>query len=255
MNIAPVNFANINFAARKNAYTVPYGIDYSWVDEYKANDFSKTEIALAAKEGRLTQEMRDELILDRLPKTLRHAKKFIKEHPEFEEDEVSQQLISYVVQIAQNYKGQDKGNFNSYAYRMEYYYLEGLAAKRAKEADWHEYGADIRNVKDNQLDLSLRAMLAQDIQSAVSQLDTWEEDVIRHRYGLNGVEPKSVALCADEFDTTEETVKRVESQAIRRLSYPYRIYDICEDVAYIKSGDDNDKLALLADRGKLSEYI
>ena len=252
MNISPVNFANINFSARKNEYTVPYGIDYSSIDEYHRSDFSKSEIALASQEGKLTQEMIEEMIMNRIPKTLSHAQKFVLEHPEFEEDDIAQQLILLVVQLANKYKGEAKGNFNTHAYNSERAMLDNLAKQKAKETDWQAQDVNIKNIKDNQVDLLMREQLSKDVQTAVSTLDTWEEDIIRKHYGLNGMEGKELSVCADEFDTTVDFVEQVERQAIRHLCHPHRMYDILEDINYMYNGDDEDKLALILDRNNTS---
>ena len=251
MNISPVNFANLNFCAHKNPHKVPYGIDYSSIDEFRKNDFSKFELATAAIDGRLTQEMIDEMILDRIPKTLNHAKRFVLEHPEFDEDETFQQLIAHVVELAHKYKGQQSGNFNNYAYCNERYFLETLAKKYAKEQDWQEHNADIRNIKDNQIDLSMRELLNEDVRALVGTLCGIEQDVIRHRYGIGSADEKSLDEVANMFCVPSERITQIENAAIRHMSHPYRIYDICEDIAYIKSGDDASKRALLSDRNKL----
>ena len=55
-----------------------------------------------------------------------------------------------------------------------------MVNKKAKEDDWQDYSADIRNIKDNQIKSLMREQLSKDVQTAVRTLDIWEEDVIRN---------------------------------------------------------------------------
>ena len=58
------------------------GINYSKADEFVKTTFSKTDVTEASKKGSLTKDMIDFLILKRIPKTIKHTEKFVKQNPE-----------------------------------------------------------------------------------------------------------------------------------------------------------------------------
>ena len=137
MNVNSIsNILNLNFSAKKNDYKAPVGLDYSSIDEFHKTNYSNSEISVAAKNGKLTPEMREQLILDRLPKTIMHAQVFVVDHPVLDLEETTQDLISFMVEKANSYQGQKGGNFNLYAREEESVFLEKLVKKVSSEKDY-----------------------------------------------------------------------------------------------------------------------
>ncbi|MBR3605776.1 MAG: hypothetical protein IKL52_07090 [Candidatus Gastranaerophilales bacterium] len=129
------NIANFNFTARKKESKAPIGLDYSSIDEFQRADYSGSELTIAAKSGKLTPQMREQLILDRLPKTIIHAQVFVADHSVLDIEETTQELISHMVETANSYQGQKDGNFNLYAREEETVFLENLLKRVSSEKD------------------------------------------------------------------------------------------------------------------------
>jgi RNA polymerase sigma factor (sigma-70 family) len=69
------------------------------------------------------------------------------------------------------------------------------------------------------------------VRRAVSELPDPEQSVVKLRYGLNGdPDPKSIEEVVRQLGIPRERVKRVESQALERLSQAREI-DALDDVA------------------------
>lgn len=129
---------NINFVAKSKAYKneqVPMGLDYSSVDEFKKSTYSQDAIVIASSEGRMNQEMREQIILERLPKTIEHVKIFLSNYPDIDLDDATQATIEHLVEIANSYSGQMNGNFNLYARAQEEKFLHNLININALEKD------------------------------------------------------------------------------------------------------------------------
>ncbi len=146
MNINAIsNIANLNFSAKKSEYKAPIGLDYSSVDEFKTTNYSASELAIAAREGKLTPQMREQLILERLPKTILHAQIFVADHSVLDAEETTQELISHMVEKANAYQGQKNGNFNLYAREEETVFLEKLVKRVSVEKDY--IACSLRDIK------------------------------------------------------------------------------------------------------------
>ena len=136
MNINSIsNVANLSFSAKKNGSRSTIGLDYSQIDEFQKTSYATSEISAAAKKGKLTPEMREQLILDRLPKTIVHAQIFVCDHPVLDIEETTQDLISHMVEKANSYQGQKNGNFNLYAREEETVFLEKLVKEVSSEKE------------------------------------------------------------------------------------------------------------------------
>ena len=96
----------------------------SWINTI-AKNISKDYLKSAQKKQELNSTS-DELILNRLEKTIKHANSFVKEHPKFDKEEVAQDLIEVMIRAARDYKGEEGGNFNRYAFAKETEYLISL---------------------------------------------------------------------------------------------------------------------------------
>ena len=110
MNISKIATGVVNSISNNIKPTKLIGLDYSDVDDFIKTDFSKSAIAIAAKEGKLTQDMIEQMILQRLPRTMKQAEMFSHEHPEFCKEDVTQDLIEHVINLANEYKGQSNGD-------------------------------------------------------------------------------------------------------------------------------------------------
>ncbi len=69
--------------------------------------------------------------------------------------------------------------------------------------------------------LKQRQMQA-DIQTALTNLDPKEQDVIRLRFGLGGEKPLTLAAVGDRLNISRERVRQVQRKALERLRKNYR---------------------------------
>jgi RNA polymerase primary sigma factor len=62
--------------------------------------------------------------------------------------------------------------------------------------------------------------LHDDLEDALSSLDTKEAAVIRYRYGLVNGAPMSLREIGDQFNLTKERIRQIEMKALKRLQHP-----------------------------------
>ncbi|MBQ4646254.1 MAG: sigma-70 family RNA polymerase sigma factor [Candidatus Gastranaerophilales bacterium] len=229
------------------------GLDYSGIDEFVRADFSKAALAAASKEGRLTQDMIDQMIVQRLPRTIRQAEMFVHEHPELSKEDVTQDLIEHMVTVANQYKGQRGGNFNSYSLEREKIFLERLLKRSNAESEYFVSGVDLSKIQDNFPDMQLRVARIQGLSDAMETLTTREQGVLEARFGFDGKGVKTLEEVAEIFNTTRERIRQVENKAIRRLRHPMRTRMYRAEARVIPNGDFQDKMAHLADKGLLGK--
>lgn len=64
--------------------------------------------------------------------------------------------------------------------------------------------------------------MCEDIEAVLSTLRPNEADVIRMRYGLNGLKPMSLKEVGDKCNLTKERIRQIEKHAITRMQHPTR---------------------------------
>jgi DNA-directed RNA polymerase specialized sigma subunit len=75
-------------------------------------------------------------------------------------------------------------------------------------------------------DVLHKERLSQKIDQAVNTLTPREAKVIRLRFGLNGVEPKTLEEAGWVLDVTRERIREIEAKALRKLRHPSRSHEI-----------------------------
>ena len=133
MNIQKIATGVVSPLVNNAKSTKLIGLDYSDIaDTFVKKDFSKSAIAIAVNDGKLTQEMIEQMILKRLPRTIKQAELFALEHPELSKEDVIQDTILHMVELANSYKGQSNGDFNLYAYLGEKRFFKELVKSATK---------------------------------------------------------------------------------------------------------------------------
>lgn len=61
-----------------------------------------------------------------------------------------------------------------------------------------------------------------EIDKVLGTLSEKEADVIRYRFGLNGLSPKSLKEIGEIYSLTKERIRQIEKKAIKRLQHPSR---------------------------------
>ena len=223
------------------------GLDYSDIDTFMKSDFSKSAICVAAKEGKLTQDMIEQMILERLPRTIKQAELFSIEHPELSKEDVIQDLIEHMIKLANAYKGQSNGNFNNYSLNAEKKFLQGLLKAYNQEADYITSNADLSQITDDYATRALRACKMQGLSDAIDTLTIKQQAILEKRFGLDGDGAKTLEEVAKIYDTTRERIRQVENKAIRRMRHPARTRLFRQPIF----SDLQDKMAFLVDKDAL----
>lgn len=71
-------------------------------------------------------------------------------------------------------------------------------------------------------DCVTESMLKLQLESVLDSLNKREADVLRMRFGLNGMDCKTLEEVGIEFKITRERVRQIEAKAIRKLRHPSR---------------------------------
>ncbi|MBQ7286973.1 MAG: sigma-70 family RNA polymerase sigma factor [Candidatus Gastranaerophilales bacterium] len=229
------------------------GLDYSMVDDFVKSDYSKTAVAIASKEGRLTPDMIEQMILQRLPRTIKQAEMFVHEHPELSKEDITQDLIEYMTRLAKGYKGQSNGDFNHYSVVNEKRFLQGLLKQHNAQADYFVSGVNVSQIPDDFVDRQLHNSKMTGLSDALDTLTAREQAVLETKFGLDGTGEKTLQEVAEVFGTTRERIRQTEEKAIRKMRHPMRTRLVRPEMALEGTGDIQDKMAHLVDRNALSK--
>lgn len=71
-------------------------------------------------------------------------------------------------------------------------------------------------------DQAVESALREDVQAALETLTAKEAEIIKYRYGLEGVAPMSLKEIGDRFNLTKERIRQIEKKALKRLQHPSR---------------------------------
>lgn len=89
-----------------------------------------------------------------------------------------------------------------------------------EEATIGELVADTTNLTpEESMDLQVQEEMLNGI---LSTLEERESEVIKHRYGIGGNEPKTLEEVGHLFDLTKERIRQIEAKALRKLRNPCR---------------------------------
>lgn len=69
---------------------------------------------------------------------------------------------------------------------------------------------------------TINSALQESITEALSTLDDREAQIIKYRFGLEGVQRLSLKEIGDKFQLTKERIRQIEKRAISRLQHPSR---------------------------------
>ena len=69
---------------------------------------------------------------------------------------------------------------------------------------------------------TINRALQESIDEALSTLDEREAEIIRHRFGLRGVQRLSLKEIGDRYKLTKERIRQIEKRALSRLQHPSR---------------------------------
>lgn len=225
MIISNFSFPKINFQANKGIQKpIMTGVDYSSIDTFERSDGFKTEFQKAAKEGKLTPEMIERVILDRIPRTIERVEKFSLEHPEIDKDDLLEETILSVVEAANRYKGQSA--IGQYLFNSETASLEQIQKRQAKQDKCINTGLDdtlFSTSDDPVLDEVLGIDCCEKIEDRLDTLTPRQKQVLGLRYGVIGHDRgHTFDEIANEYNVTRDRIRQIHEKALRCMRHPSR---------------------------------
>lgn len=227
------------------------GLDYSGADKFIKTGFSKAVLANASKEGKLSEDMIQQMILQRLPKTIKQAEAFVSEHPELSKDDTVQELIAHMISLARKYSGQVNGDFNHHSLESEKNFLISLLNKHKKAIN-PELIPDAINASsfDGFMDKKTQEAIVEEL---LKPLKPRQKSVIEGYFGLEDGNCKNFKQMAKQLNTATVTMSRDLKFAMRKLVRHYHHKLQYEELSSLIPFSDSfeDRLIYLIDKGKL----
>ena len=223
MKITAINFntsfPKLQFASKKNKPPepqTPHGADYSMLDTSDLLTRSATEIKNMRSSGDDISIDREKLILSRISKAQKDAKKFVEEHPEFCYDDVLQDLICFVVECTDIDLKSDRLKYTQgYQNGRDRYFERLIKNQSSEEAMINELSVseNQESVEDLAINSIIRDYIQEHIVKIISKREkTGERDInimLMHDMGF----PNS--HIGEVYNISRETVRTIINNALK----------------------------------------
>ena len=192
-------------------------LDYSELNIEKLNHHDMQIINEDIRNNKINPEVREYIITSRIPKTIEHAKEFVKAHPEYNLDELIQDLMVVMVESFDDYVPREGHNFNVHASRREDIFLRALLREQQPNVELVSL-EEIKDTKDETLfqkefDDVLRMTLASKIVNNATPMERMA--ILRHN--TNDYRPVSLQKVADRLGVWKSTVNLHEKRIAKQL--------------------------------------
>ena len=236
MQVSAVNFL-FNFCGRKGVpqrknEDTPQGIDYSSVNTLDLHrDRTIAEISIAAKNGEDISADRNKLICSRISKAMADAGLFVSEYPEYNLDDVTQDLILFIVHATDYEIKSGKHIFGPDYVNLRNNYFEKLTKKLDRDLiiqeklkadpstfEWEE---DFLNAEQNKV-----------IASVLETLKPREQEMIKLRFGFGDDVEHTLLSIGKIYNVNKQRVGQILARALWQLRHPSRsrvLKDIYKD--------------------------
>lgn len=197
----------------------------------------------AIQNGEDISQDREKLILSRLPKAIRDAEKFCRKNPQFNIEDVEQDLIHIVIRATD---GELNSNSQNYKYNPNYEMMksrhfekmfknerkakaieEHLSVKREELAINNPY-VQLKRCEENE---DLKRIFGE----AIKNLTPLRQEVIKMRFGLDGCEKMTLDEIGEKFSSSKQNIKQLEMRALKDLE------KACSDIYLKKDTGESDE--------------
>ena len=222
---------NINCLSKRNVSALYRNKDCSFkgvnYDEIDTLDLSRTrtisQMSKDKKEGMDISQDREKLILSRVKKAQNDARIFVEDNPQFNYDDICQDLILMVVELTD--ANLDKDNENNsfgpnYANKRNGYFSNLLKQEKIDE----EINAKLASIiEENPTeDKVFNNELKRTIVDVLATMPQKDKKVITLRFGLADGVTRSLSETGRDLNRSIERIRQIECKAIRRLRHPRR---------------------------------
>lgn len=212
----------ISFGSKISEKTSPMQANYP--DMLAAVNTRRTrtisEVKEALRRGEDISQDRDRLILSRLPRALRDAKEFAAEHPEFDPEDIGQDLIRIVIEKTDRELEMES---ESSTFGVLYARTRGLYFDKILKQENKMQGIshDIETIKQPH-EIVEEEDFKKAMDGALRTLSKKEQFVLKSLYGFGGIEERSRAEVADDLNLTVERVRQIREKGLKKLAHPSR---------------------------------
>ena len=203
-----------------------YGADYSILNpSYTKRTKIIPELVQDNMNGIDISEDRDALILSRVKTATKQAKAFIQAHPQFDYNDICQDLITIIIDCTdKELSGESSVPAPiEYANRKNNYFKQ-LLIKNSLTAPFEDKYLEILRAEEDEkvIDESKTEELLKELNKYISKLNPRTKAILEYYYGLNGQNPSTLEKTGEKFNLCKESVRRVIAGAERFLRHPAR---------------------------------
>ena len=220
------------------------GLDYSMIDCFVKKDVLDN----TSKIDNLTQDVFEQVIIQKLLQTINQAQVFAKTHPELSEEDTIQEAILNMIQNVKASNECFEQDFDETLLDLENRFLKKHLKEQNKELDYFDFKTDIKQVEDRSIDIALEDVTREKIEKILKTLTPKREQALRQRFGLDDSQPKTFEKIAQNLDVSYARARNLVNLGIERFQEPLGKMIMDEDIKVRNSGSYEDKLIQLLDR-------
>lgn len=225
-----------------NTSTIKLGPNFTYQDKYqnvKTEGFSYSDDAINSA---VVTNPNDAYVVKHITKTIEHVDKFIKNSgkavsPEDREDMIQEAILANLEKTKkENYENSsnrtavhDRAEIGSLN-KMQKYIDKNSEAESFETLD-ETYTLDDLIAEKRGSD-SLKPVF----EDVLETLTPRESYVIRQKYGIGDMEPKTNAQIARDFNVSPEQIRQIETKALKRLRHPSRTINLKNEIFVAPNG-------------------
>ena len=193
-----------------------------------AREKTVAEMREARQRGEDISSDREKLILSRIPRALSDAETFCQQNPQFNREDVEQDLVHIVIRATDwnlNQEGEYDIFASSFEIQKDYYFKRILEQEKKIGA-----AQELEVWQKEQLPQEVYAQmergefieeLKEDFKKAIGSLKPEYQAIIMRRFGLDGGKPMTLDEIGKEFFTSSQNIHQKEEKAIRDFKKAY----------------------------------
>lgn len=210
---------NKNINPNHDDLEIVHGTNYDMLDSFELKrDKSIVELKEALKNGEDISQDRDKLIYSRMKKVISDAKEFSDKHPQFNYDDICQELLLIAIKAtdAELRSDSEKPLYPSYYEKIKNYFFNKIITQKENNGDAEKiYAIMSKNDRLSPDEIIIKQEDIKEVLKWIDRLPHREKTTVELRFGLKDGKCWTFKEIGKIFHIVPERARQIEKYAIR----------------------------------------